>query len=349
MFEPKFTSDDRPFRIERRLTSRGRAVQSITRPHLIGASSQFLTVLQQIEKIGRSDAIVLILGETGSGKELVARAIHWTSERSSGPFVAVNCGAVPDSLVETELFGHGKGAFTDAKRARGGVVAHAEGGTLFLDEIDALSPKAQVSMLRFLQDFRYRPIGTGTEIAADVRILAAANRDLHQLVDEGGFRRDLFFRLNIFELWIPPLRTRPEDVELLAQHFIRIFSDRYGIPAKRVHPATLEWLRRHEWPGNVRELENWVHRALLLADGDEIHNVLRAESQTLRGGDPGEFASWKTARAQALAEFETRYVATVLAQANGNVTAAARLAGKDRRAFGRLLKKHGIDKGRYQS
>jgi DNA-binding NtrC family response regulator len=349
MFEPKCTSDPRPFKIERRLTSRGRALRTIAPPQLVGASSQFHAALQQIEKIGRSDAGVLILGETGSGKELAARAIHWESERRSGPFVAVNCGAVPDGLIETELFGHGKGAFTDAKGARGGVVAQAESGTLFLDEVDALSPKAQVSLLRFLQDFRYRPIGTVTEIAADVRILAAANRDLHQLVDDGGFRRDLLFRLNIFELWIPPLRSRPEDVELLARHFIRIFSERYGISAKRVHPATIEWLKRREWPGNVRELENWVHRELLLADGDEIHNVLRVEPQALRGGGGREFPSWKTARAHALAEFETGYVATVLAEARGNVTVAARLAGKDRRAFGRLLKKYGIDRIRYQS
>ena len=349
MFAPKCTSDRRPFRIERRLTSRGRTLQSIAAPQLIGASSQFNAVVQQIEKIGQSDAGVLILGETGSGKEVVARAIHWQSQRRSGPFVAVNCGAVPDGLVETELFGHGKGAFTDARAAREGVIAQADGGTLFLDEVDALTPKAQVSLLRFLQDLRYRPIGTVIEIASDVRILSAANRDLHQLVDDERFRRDLLFRLNIFELWIPPLRSRPEDIELLAQHFIRAFSKRYGIADKRVHPATLEWLRRREWPGNVRELENWVHRELLLADGDEIHNVLLSEPAALRSAGDSGFANWKTARAQALAEFETRYVATVLAEARGNVTAAARLAGKDRRAFGRLLKKYGIDRGRYQS
>ena len=177
---------------------------------------------------------------------------------------------MPDGLIETELFGHGRGAFTDAKEARAGVVAQAERGTLFLDEADTLSPKAQVSLLRFLQDLRYRPVGTSAEIAADVRIIAATNQDLQRLVDEGRFRSDLRYRLSILHLWIPPLRGRPADIALLAEHFIRFYSDKYGVPPKRLHPDTLAWLKRHDWPGNVRELENWIHRELLLADGEEI-------------------------------------------------------------------------------
>ena len=206
---------------------------------LIGRSAEFVMVLRQIEKISRSVASVLIQGETGSGKELAARAIHRGSSRGAGPFVAVNCGAVPDALIETELFGHGRGAFTDAREARAGVVAQAERGTLFLDEADALSPKAQVSLLRFLQDFRYRPVGTTTEVASDVRVIAAANQDLHGLVDDGRFRRDLLYRLNILNLWVPPLRGRPADIELLADHFIRFFSNKYGLTSKRLHPAVL--------------------------------------------------------------------------------------------------------------
>ena len=316
-------------------------------PHLIGDSPEIRAVLRQIEKIGPSSAGVLIQGETGSGKELAAQAVHRCSARRHEPFVAVNCGAVPDTLIETELFGHGRGAFTDAGEARVGVVAQAEGGTLFLDEIDTLSPKAQVALLRFLQDLRYRPVGTATEIASNVRIIAAANQELESLVHDGRFRRDLLYRMNIFVLWIPPLRSRPADIEFLAHHFIRQFSDRYRIAPKRLHPATLEWLRRHDWPGNVRELENWIHRELLLADGEEIRSgPPDALVQTL----PRPLTTdLRTAKARVLADFESAYLVRVLADAHGNVTQAARVAGKERRAFGKLMKKHGIDRTRYQS
>jgi two-component system response regulator GlrR len=331
-----------------RAGTRANAAGGAPVPILIGSSPEIQAVVRQIEKIGGSDASVLLQGETGSGKELAARAIHGCSPRAAGPFVAVNCGAVPDGLIETELFGHGKGAFTDAKEARPGVIAQAERGTLFLDETDTLSPRAQVALLRFLQDLRYRPVGTCTEIACDVRIIAASNQDLQALADDGRFRRDLLYRLNIFELWIPPLRSRPSDVEPLARHFIRSFSRTYGIAPKRLHPATLEWLRRHDWPGNVRELENWVHRELLLADGGEIRPGDRRASGT--SGEPRKISSdLRTAKAQALAEFESGYLAAVLAEAHGNVTVAARLAGKERRAFGKLLKKYGIDKNHYQN
>jgi two-component system, NtrC family, response regulator GlrR len=313
---------------------------------IVGESVGVQQVLRQIEKIAGSDAGVLIQGETGSGKELVARAIHASSARRAGPFVAVNCGAVPDGLVETELFGHGKGAFTDAKQARPGVIAEAQGGTLFLDETDALSPKAQTTLLRFLQDFKYRPVGTTIEIHADVRIIAAGNQDLLGLVETGQFRRDLLYRLNIFELWIPPLRSRPEDIELLANHFIRLFSDKYGIGIKRLHPATREWLRHSQWPGNVRELENWIHREFLLAEGDEIRHG-RDPASGLSRDEHGPL-DLRTAKARALAAFEMTYVADVLAEARGNVTLAARLAGKERRAFGKLMKKYGIDRRRHE-
>jgi DNA-binding NtrC family response regulator len=326
-------------------------------PALIGQSPQILAVLGQIEKIGRSAASVLILGETGSGKELAARAIHAWSDRHAGPFLAVNCGAVPDGLIETELFGHGRGAFTDARDARAGVIAHAEGGTLFLDEIDALSPKAQVTLLRFLQDLRYRPVGTATEIASDVRIIAATNQDLRRLIDDGRFRSDLLYRLNILGLRIPPLRYRRADIEPLADHFIRVFSDKYGVPFKRLHPETLEWLERHDWPGNVRELENWIHRKLLFAEGDEIRLVAGGYSDTELDDDLAAAAEHlraacpdlRTAKARALAEVETTYLSRALAESQGNVTRAARMAGKERRTFGRLMKKYGIDRARFRA
>jgi two-component system response regulator GlrR len=302
-------------------------------------------VTRHIAKIAHSDASVLIQGETGSGKELAARAVHQLSARRRAPFVAINCGAFPDGLIETELFGHGRGAFTDAKEARRGVIAQAQGGTLFLDETDTLSPKGQVTLLRFLQDLRYRPVGIATEVASDVRVIAASNRRLPELVESGLFRRDLLYRLNIFELSIPPLRERSEDIEILSYHFIRLFSTKYGIAPKRIHLKTMDWLRRQPWPGNVRELENWIHRELLLCEGDEIRAGL---DSTAGPDDRGAGAEdFRTAKARVLAAFEAAYVARVIAEARGSVTRAARLAGKERRAFGRLLKKYGIDKARY--
>jgi DNA-binding NtrC family response regulator len=315
---------------------------------LIGCSPELADVMRRIEKIARADASVLIQGETGSGKELAARSIHCASARHGGPFVAVNCGAVPDGLIETELFGHARGAFTDAREARLGVISEAQSGTLFLDETDTLSPKGQVTLLRFLQDLRYRPVGSATEIASDLRIIAASNQDLHALVDDGRFRRDLLYRLNIFELWIPPLRGRPSDIELLARHFITSFSEKYGVDPKELHPETLEWLQHHDWPGNVRELENWIHRELLLADGDVIHPHPGQDQRTLAASAPEHARDLRTAKAIALAEFEASYVVGALATARGNVSAAARLAGTERRAFGKLLKKYGIDKSRYR-
>ena len=318
----------------------------------IGASESIRAVMRQVDKIARSDAPVLIQGETGSGKELVARAIWSRSGRRTGPFVPVNCGAIPDGLIETELFGHGAGAFTDAKQARDGVIAQAQHGSLFLDEIHTLSPRAQVTLLRFLQDLRYRRVGTTVECAADVRIIAASNQPLQDLVDAGQFRRDLLYRLNILELTIPPLRSRQDDIELLVEHFLRLFCRKYGLPPKRLHPAASAWLRQHPWPGNVRELENWIHREVLLAEGDEIRGAARC--QAMPAGDrtlavAGAPPDYRTAKARVLAEFDRGYLSHVLAAAGGNVTAAARMAGKERRAFGKLLKKHGIDRVSFRS
>ncbi len=322
-------------------------------PTLLGRSAAIRAVVAQIAKIARSDAPVLIQGETGSGKELAARTISRESARGAESFVAVNCGALPDGLIETELFGHTQGAFTDAKQARAGVISQAQGGTLFLDEIDTLSPKAQVTLLRYLQDLRYRPIGSPHEISSDVRIIAASNQRLDRLVDEGAFRRDLLYRLNILEVTIPPLREREGDIEILARHFIDELSAKYSMLPKRLHPAAIAWLARQPWPGNVRELQNWIHRELLLAETDVIH--CRAEIDPARptaaeplpaSDQPRDF---RTAKALALARFEYAYLDHVLTAARGNVTAAARLAGKDRRALGKLLKKHRIDRQSYDA
>jgi len=313
------------------------------RSGIVGASSAFLDILAQLKRIASSEAPVLIEGETGSGKEVAARAIHYWGPRSAGPFVPVNCGALPDHLLEAELFGHERGAFTDAKLARRGLVAEANGGTLFLDEVDALSTKAQIALLRFLQDQRYRPLGSTRELWTNVRMIAATNQPLGQAIHAGRFRSDLMYRLNILHLQLPPLRERAGDAEKLAQHFVQVFCAKYRMAAKTLDEATLHWIRTQQWPGNVRELENWVHRHLLMGDG--LKGLLNRADNTPPAATPAvpAIASFQRAKAEAVRQFERDYLVAVLRQAHGNVTRAAHIAGKERRAFGKLLKKHGID------
>ncbi|HEY5308007.1 MAG TPA: sigma 54-interacting transcriptional regulator, partial [Casimicrobiaceae bacterium] len=282
-----------------------------------------------------------------SGKELAARAIHYWGVCNAGPFVPVNCGALPDHLLEAEMFGHERGAFTDAKLARRGLVAEANGGTLFLDEVDTLSSKAQIALLRFLQDQRYRPLGSSRELHTSVRVIAAANQPLSIAAEQGRFRCYLMYRLNILHLVLPALRERPGDAERLAQHFVRVLCAKYELSLKTFDEPTLAWIRTYHWPGNVRELENWVHRQLLMADGLTIQAMLETAKDT-RGSErrhgivPG-IDSFQRAKAEAVRVFERDYVVRALRQAGGNVTRAAQLAGKERRAFGKLLKKHQID------
>jgi DNA-binding NtrC family response regulator len=309
---------------------------------LLGASPAFLATLSQLRRIAASEAPLLVEGETGSGKELVARAVHYRGTRRAGPFVPVNCGALPDHLVEAELFGHARGAFTDAKTARRGLVAQANEGTLFLDEVDALSAKAQVTLLRFLQDQRFRPLGSSHELRCDVRVIAATNQPLGALAQDGRFRCDLLYRLKILHLVLPPLRARTGDAELLARQFVGTLCDKYQLPRKQFDAATLAWVRGYAWPGNVRELENWVHRELLMADGPVICAALPARTGEEAAAGKA-LCSFRQAKAEVLRAFERDYALVVMRQAGGNVTQAARLAGKERRAFGKLIKKHGID------
>src|SRR5436305_2599267 len=237
---------------------------------MIGQSRVFFETVSLIEKIARNDAPVLIEGETGTGKELAARAIHYSGGRRNGPFIPVNCGAIPDALVENELFGHGRGAYTDAKSDQAGIIAHAQNGTLFLDEVDTLTPKSQVTLLRFLQDQQYRPLGGSDERSADVRIIAASNGNLARLTEQGSFRIDLLFRLKVMHLTMPPLRERRGDVAVLSTHFLRACAERFGAGEKLLHPESSAWMDRYAWPGNIRELENLVFRECLLADGSLI-------------------------------------------------------------------------------
>jgi len=311
---------------------------------IVGASASHARMLAQLHRIAAAEAPALIEGETGSGKEVAARAIHYGGARRAGPFVPVNCGALPDSLIESELFGVERGAFTDARRSRRGLVAEAAGGTLFLDEVDALSAKAQVTLLRFLQDQWYRPLGTTREERTDVRLIAAANRPLDGLVRSEAFRSDLLYRLKVLTLVLPPLRERDGDIELLARHFIARFAVKYGAPVKRLAPATRQWLQNYGWPGNVRELENWVHRQFLMCDGPWLtHEAIEPDDPApLPVAAAAATPAFQTAKAEAVRLFERDYLQRVLEQADGNVTRAARLACKERRAFGKLLKKHGI-------
>jgi two-component system response regulator GlrR len=310
---------------------------------MIGRSLAFRIADALIDKMAAFDAPVLIEGETGTGKELAARAIHYRGTRRDGPFVPVNCGAIPDTLIENELFGHRRGAYTDARFDHAGLVELARGGTLFLDEVDALTPKAQVTLLRFLQDRQYRPLGARREEQADVRIVAAANRDLERLVAAGEFRLDLLYRLKLLHLVLPRLRERHGDVALLAEHFLKIAAARYRKPAVALAPATLGWFERYSWPGNVRELEHVVHRAFLLAEGNAI-SIEPPPGLSEAALAPAAPLNYRQAKTRAIAEFESSFLSHLIDQAKGNVTAAARISGTERRHLGRLLKKYRIPK-----
>jgi DNA-binding NtrC family response regulator len=287
---------------------------------------------------------VLIEGETGTGKELVARAIHYASSRRDRPFVPVNCGALPDPLIENELFGHRRGAFTDARDDQMGLIALASGGTLFLDEIDSLTPKGQVALLRFLQDQRFRPLGGQREERAEVRIVVASNRCLERQVEAGTFRLDLLYRLKLMYLQLPPLRERHGDIPLLAEHFIGVASARFGKAPKMLDPATLAWFEHYTWPGNVRELEYIVYREFLLADGPNISISAPASLSSGSAVHADSIVNYKHAKRLAMTEFEHRFLKRLIERANGNVSAAARISGTERRHLGRLLKKHQISK-----
>jgi DNA-binding NtrC family response regulator len=308
---------------------------------MIGRSLAFRIADALIAKIAAYDAPVLVEGETGTGKELAARAIHYRGARASRPFVPVNCGALPDALIENELFGHRRGAFTDARDDKPGLVELARGGTLFLDEVDALTPKAQVTLLRFLQDQQFRPLGGRREEQGDVRIVTASNRVLERQVEAGAFRLDLLYRLKLLHLTLPPLRERREDIPLLAEHFVALGAARYRKPALPIDPATLDWFARYSWPGNIRELEHLIKRGLLLAEGPRIVVPAPAAASAAPAAAPLP-ANYRQAKRQAIEQFESRFLAELIGQANGNVSAAARISGTERRHLGRLLKKHNL-------
>ena len=311
---------------------------------LVGQSKLFLQIIEKIPSIARSDATVLIAGETGTGKEIVARAIHYQSPRHAKPFVPVNCGALPDHLIENELFGHVQGAYTGASSSETGLLAEAEGGTLFLDEVDALSSSAQVKLLRFLQDREYRPLGSSRSCTADVRIIAATSANLLKQVQLKQFRSDLYYRLHVVTLHLPRLCERLEDIPLLANHFLR----QHGHDNSRLSQGCLPKLVDYDWPGNIRELEGVIQRGIVMTSSPTLQPKdieLPGSNHGNRSGDE----SFSHAKTRAIEQFERSYLINVLAMHKGNITRAAKSAGKERRSFQRLLHKHGLNRRTFQA
>ena len=322
------------------------AVSAAPLPGMVGCSPAFRRQVDKLALIARCDADVLILGETGTGKEVFARAVHYTSARAGKPFIALNCGAIPHELIENELFGHVRGAYTTAHAARRGLVCEAEGGTLFLDDVDCLPLSAQAKLLRFLQEREYRPVGANALLRADVRVTAASNRDLAGMATGGSFRQDLYYRLNVLPFTLPPLRERREDISALALHFMRQFAHRFDNAVDGVTPAALRQLLLHDWPGNVRELQHVIERAVLLARGPVLD---AADLDFGRAGDEPVLESFQASKARVILHFERQYIESLLSSTQGNVADAARAAGKHRRAFFELIRKHHITPERFRA
>ncbi len=314
-------------------------MQTPALPHgMIGQSGAMHRVFDAIEKAASTSATVLIAGESGTGKELAARAVHYGSDRSQAPFVPVNCGGIPDGLLESELFGHVKGAFTGATESRAGFFHAAEGGSIFLDEVSETSASMQVKLLRVLQDKEVCMVGSTRSRKVDVRILAATNKDLLYLVKKGVFRKDLFYRLNVLAITLPPLRERGGDIPLLAAHFANRFAKEFNRPRARFSEQAMGVLGNYDWPGNVRELENVVQRLVLMTDGETIDvpdlpRLMRFSALRNAGLD------------RTLAEVEAEYIVSVLASVGNNKTRAAEILGIDRKTLRAKLNPGGVGNG----
>jgi len=308
--------------------------------NIVYVSQRMSEALSVAARAAPTRATVLILGESGTGKELVARAIHAASPRKDKPFVVVNCAALPESLLESELFGHEKGAFTGADRLRKGRFELADGGTMFIDEVGDLPPQVQVKLLRVLQEGTFERVGGTETLSVDVRIVAATNRDLDRMVKEGSFREDLYYRLNVVRVWIPPLRERREDIPPLLDHFVRRFSTEYGKKIQGFSKEALDLLLKYDYPGNVRELQNIVEQAVVLARGEfittaELPPSLRSQLQPVPEQDGGTFA-------EKVAAFEKRLILEALEKANGVQTRAAELLGMTERNLRYKMQKYGL-------
>ncbi len=318
--------------------------------NIIGASEGIQQVFSVISRIAPTDASVFISGESGTGKELIARAIHASSRRSERPFMAINCAALPDQLLESELFGYERGSFTGAQEQHRGLLEVASGGTFLLDEISEMSLELQAKLLRVIQERKIRRVGGEAEIPIDVRFISATNRKPEQAVAEGLLRQDLFFRLNVIPLRVPPLRTRREDIAPLVHHFLRRYAEEYNRPNLRVSPGALRALENYEWPGNVRELQNVVERTVSLSSaGQEItlrdlpEEIASPADRTNVRPSVGADRPFHEAKAAAISLFEREYLKDLLTRNAGNISRAARQAGMDRKTIHRMLAKHQLN------
>ncbi len=316
---------------------------------LVGSSPAMLEVYKLVARVSEGRSTVLIEGESGTGKELIARAIHSNSPRRDKPFIPVNCGALPDNLLESEMFGYEKGAFTGATGAKAGLFEAANGGTLFLDEIGDLGTALQVKLLRVMQEQEVRRVGATSSVKVDVRVIAATNRDLAQLVKDGKFRDDLYYRLNVVRIALPSLAQRREDITMLAHHFLQKYAGTGASHVKGFLPETITLLRQYHWPGNVRELENAIERAVSLSHGplllpEDLPEAVRGGAQA---GEPSTAASGEADSDALLTldELEKRHLARVLKETKGNKVKAAKILGIDRRTLYRMAERFGMDLG----
>jgi Nif-specific regulatory protein len=327
----------------RRIVNQGRAPSVDT----IGHSKGMQEVFGLISHVADSGTTVLVQGETGTGKELVARAIHMNSPRSKGPLIQFNCAAIPDTLIESELFGHERGAFTGAMRQRRGRFEEAHNGTIFLDEVSELSASAQAKLLRVLQEKQFQPLGSSRVITTNARVIAATNRHLEECITAGRFRNDLYYRLSVFPIYLPPLRDRGNDIILLADHFVLKYSKEMGKPVKRISTSVIEVFLSHQWPGNVRELENCIERAILLTEGDAIEMIHLPPSlqAKMREGDPTEKGRLSTV----ILSQERSLILEALKETRGNQSQAARLLGTTKRIIQYKIQKLGIDPAKFRT
>jgi len=334
---------------------------------IVGSSVPMRELFARLEKIAQSDATVLVTGETGTGKELVAEAVHEHSKRKSGPFVVLDCGSIPQNLIESELFGHEKGAFTGATHTYAGAFERSDGGTVFLDEIGELPLAMQPKLLRVLERKEVRRVGGSKTISTDIRVVAATNRDLGVEVNRGRFREDLYYRLAVARIHVPPLRERREDLALLVEHFLSITP---GAEGTRLEPGTVELMMKHDWPGNVRELRNVIERAVLLSDATSgggiqlSRTAISGKRKGSQGGASGNESTpapttgdtlavivdtrvpFKHAKQGLVEEFERRYIGRLLDDHHGNISAAARAAGIDRMSIHKMLNRLGLENPR---
>ncbi len=319
--------------------------QKFSLSNIIGNSHAMQDVFERVAQVARADTTVLIRGESGTGKELIAQAIHYNSLRASKPFIRVNCGAIPETLIESEFFGYEKGAFTGAVSRKKGRFELADGGTIFLDEIGELSPMTQVKLLRVLQEQEFERVGGTETLKVNVRVIAATNSNLEQLMQEGKFREDLYYRLNVFTIYLPPLRERKTDILLLADHFLLKYNRKHGKAIRRISTPAIDMLMRYHWPGNVRELENCIERAVLVCEDQVIHSYhLPPTLQTAESSNTIPQMSLE----QAVAAYEKDLIQDALKSSRGTIARAARLLNTTERVIGYKIRKYNIDISRFK-